>query len=94
MLAREARIECAETIDERFQLRAHAVIVQRRCEYEHIGAQYLLTDLPNRVLLYAGAFVPATHAAGTGTNIRVRDFNDLDRMPRSLAPRRNASASR
>lgn len=82
VFARQARVEGAEAVDQRFELRAHAVIIQRRREDYHVGAQDFAADVVGSVLLHARSFVSAADAACAGTNVRVRDVDDLDRVSR------------
>ena len=77
MPALDRAVERAEAVDHGFELRGHAVVIQRRDKHQHIRVQNLLSDLPHVVLLHAGAFIPAVDAAGAGMDVSVGCVDDL-----------------
>ena len=84
MPAVKAAVVSTEAIDDSLQLGTHAVVIQRRSEDDHIGSKQLFTNHLNIILLYAGAFISAFHAADAGMDIRVADIDDFHRMPSFL----------
>ena len=78
MLSLQTSIKRAEAVNERFELRAHAVIVKRGDENEHIRAENLPTNFFNIVFLNAWAVVSAMNTADAGVNIRAGGINHRD----------------
>lgn len=85
MLCMETRAEGAEAIYSHLELHSYPVVVERRCKDEHIRIEDSLTQRLHTVLLYAGALVATGDTSGTGTDIGIRDIDDLHTVSHRLS---------
>lgn len=74
-------IRRTETINARFQLRAHSVVVEWRGEHQHVGFQNTLTNLIEAIMLNARATIPADNATSAGVYVCMGNLDDLHIMP-------------
>ena len=86
MLALNAGVEGAESVNEGFQLGGHTVVVQRSDKHHHVCAQDFPPNLLHVILLDAGAFVAAMDTAGAGMDVGMSSVDKFHGVPRFFRP--------
>ena len=84
MFALDASVQGAEAVNHRFELRGHAVVIQRGGKHQHVGPKDCRANAFHVVLLHAWAVIAACDATAAGLEAGMRHVDQLNFMPAFL----------